>query len=100
MKPSFRILYTEDNAQDAELTLAHFAEFAPELDIDVVRSGQACIDQLQAEWFDLLMLDYRLPDMDGLAVLKWLIRAGITIPVVLVTGGGDEELVMKSLNNP
>ncbi len=98
MKPSFRILYTEDNAQDAELTLAHFAEFAPELDIDVVRSGQACIDQLQAEWFDLLMLDYRLPDMDGLAVLKWLIRAGITIPVVLVTGGGDEELVMKSLS--
>jgi len=39
----------------------------------------------------------RLPDMEGLEVLKALVHAGAQVPVVLVTGVGDEELVVKAL---
>ncbi len=96
MKP-YRLLYAEDNFQDADLTLTHFAEYAPEFDIEIVGSGQGCMERLKEDTFDLLLLDYRLPDMDGLEVLKWLTQCGLSVPVVLVTGSGNEELVSKAL---
>ncbi len=94
---TYRLLYAEDNFQDADLMRTHFAQFAPEVDIEIVGSGQLCLDRLGEASFDLLLLDYRLPDMDGLEVLKWLSQTGMPVPVVLVTGSGDEELVSKAL---
>jgi PAS domain S-box-containing protein len=63
-----------------------------------VHSGQACLDWLTATTCDLLLLDYHLPDMEGLDVLRTLVRTQVAIPVVLVTGLGDEELVVKALH--
>lgn len=97
MKPTIRILYAEDNPQDTELTRTHFAEHAPEFEIEIVDTGEACLERLSSDVFDLLLLDYRLPDLDGLDVLKALIRTGWQSPVVMVTGVGDEELVVKAL---
>ena len=94
---SYRLLYAEDNPLDAELTLTHFAEYAPGIEIEVVSTGQSCMERLGEASFDLLLLDYRLPDIDGLEVLKWLAKTGLSVPVVLVTGSGDEELVGKAL---
>src|SRR6185295_7322612 len=42
--------------------------------------------------FDCILLDYRLPDIDGLGVLRDLRERGITAPVVMLTGQGDEQL--------
>ncbi|MFI3136373.1 MAG: response regulator, partial [Methylococcaceae bacterium] len=96
MKP-FRLLYAEDNAQDAELTLTHFAEYAPEIEIEIISTGQGCMERLGEASFDLLLLDYRLPDMNGLEVMKGLAQTGLSVPVVLITGAGDEQLVGKAL---
>jgi signal transduction histidine kinase/FixJ family two-component response regulator len=45
--------------------------------------------------YDCILLDYRLPDMDGLAVLRDLRERGITAPVVMLTGQGDEQLAVE-----
>jgi len=98
MNSRLRILYAEDNAQDADLTRVYFSEHAPEFDLEIVQTGQACLNWLSVTECDLLLLDHRLPDMDGLDVLRALVRTGFTAPVVLVTGSGDEELVVKALH--
>ena len=98
MKSCLRIIYAEDNAQDADLTRDHFSEHAPEFDIEIVQTGQACIDRLAGTAYDLLLLDQHLPDMDGLDVLRTLVHSGVSVPVVLVTGSGDEDLVVKALH--
>jgi PAS domain S-box-containing protein len=98
MNPVFRVLYAEDNAADADLTRAHFCEHAPDFEIEVVQTGQACLDRLSRTTCDLLLLDYRLPDMEGLDVLRTLVRTDTLIPVVLVTGSGDEDVVVKALH--
>jgi PAS domain S-box-containing protein len=97
VNPAFRILYAEDSAQDADLTRVHFSEHARDFDIEVVVTGQACLDRLARADCDLLLLDHHLPDMEGLAVLRTLVRAEVQVPVVLVTGVGDEDLVVKAL---
>ena len=97
MNPSIRVLYVEDNPQDADLTRSLFAGHAPEFEIEIVGTGRECLERLRETRFDLLLLDHHLPDMDGLDVMKGLSDADSQVPVVLVTGVGDEELVVKAL---
>ncbi|NES20390.1 MAG: PAS domain-containing protein [Symploca sp. SIO3E6] len=44
--------------------------------------------------FDCVLLDYRLPDGDGLALVKAVRRAGIKVPLVVLTGQGDEQIAV------
>ena len=97
MNPRIRLLYAEDNPQDADLTRSWFADYAPEFEIEVAATGQQCLERLGGAAFDLLLLDYRLPDMLGLEVLRALNEVGSPMPVVMITGEGDEELVLKAL---
>ncbi len=97
MSPALRVLYAEDNAQDGDLTRTHFSEYAPDIEVELVETGKACLQRLGDDSWDLLLLDHHLPDMDGLDLLTSLLRAGRLLPVVLVTGVGDEDLVVKAL---
>lgn len=97
MSNIIHLLYTEDNPQDADLTRVHFEREAPDFKIEVVGTGVDCLGRLSEESFDILLLDNRLPDMEGLDVLGKLRANGHTLPVVMVTGMGDEETVAKSL---
>ena len=72
MDRQVRLLYAEDNASDADLTRHHFATHATDIQLDVVNHGEACVTRLQHEHYDVLLLDYRLPDMDAIDVLKAL----------------------------
>jgi PAS domain S-box-containing protein len=47
--------------------------------------------------YHLVLLDQRLPDMSGLDLLMALTREGISTPVLMVTGYGDEHLATQVL---
>jgi len=97
-KPSkFRVLYAEDNPFDADQTQYHFSESGSDFEIEIVDTGKQCLERLQQNEVDLLLLDQRLPDTDGLELLKTLVHNGLQIPVVFVTGLGDDELVVQAL---
>jgi two-component system cell cycle sensor histidine kinase/response regulator CckA len=92
-----RVLYAEDNAQDADLTSSYFRVSAPEFEIDVAPTGRRCLAMLQQGRYDVLLLDNHLPDMDGIDVLKELAAGDMSIPIVMVTAVGDEDLVVQVL---
>jgi signal transduction histidine kinase/DNA-binding NtrC family response regulator len=98
MRTTFRILYAEDNPMDADLTRQHFAGNAPDFELEIAETGRACLERLSGRPCDVLLLDHHLPDMEGLDVLRTLIQRGVHVPVVLVTGIGDEDLVVKALH--
>jgi PAS domain S-box-containing protein len=97
MPARLRVLYAEDNAVDADLTTAHFAQAAPDVALDVVHSGEQCLARLAQGTYDVLLLDHHLPDMDGVDVLRELAARDVPLPVVMVTGVGDEALVVQVL---
>jgi DNA-binding NtrC family response regulator len=95
MTQSLRVLYAEDNAADADLTRTHLGAEAPSITLDVVNTGKACLERLRGGGYDVLLLDNHLPDMEGVDVLKAVAANGLALPVVMVTGVGDEDLVVQ-----
>lgn len=58
-------------------------------------NGAEALSVLDANWLDLVLTDYNMPDMDGLALLKKMKADESTqaIPVVMVTTEGSDERV-------
>lgn len=66
-----------------------------EYKVFIAFSGAEGLYILSKEIVSLVILDYGLPDMDGIKVLK-NIKENYKIPVIMITGVGDKEIVLKS----
>ena len=64
----------------------------PAAQISRATTGEQALSMMVAEPFDVVLLDYRLPDLDGVEVLAELRKNSIQSAVVIVTGEGDERL--------
>jgi two-component system chemotaxis response regulator CheY len=67
--------------------------------ISEAEDGQAALAKLQQEKFDLVLLDWNMPRMTGLELLK-AIRSDDTlrhIPVVMITAEGRKEDVLEAV---
>src|SRR5689334_9387922 len=95
-----RILYIEDNARDADLTVRTLRKTAPHLELQWVsriEPAVARLDRLPSEPLDLVLTDLRLPGGDGLSLLKHIRENTLPLAVVVITGSGDEESAVEAL---
>ncbi|MEO7598371.1 MAG: response regulator [Opitutus sp.] len=97
MPQVLHVLYAEDNPIDADLTRAYFERNAPDFAIQIVHRAEKFLALARTGNYTALLLDQRLPDMDGLEVIKVLAQENIATPLVLVTGVGDGELASQAL---
>ncbi|RLB59384.1 MAG: DNA-binding response regulator [Deltaproteobacteria bacterium] len=65
--------------------------------VDWLRDGQQALDRLQAETFDLVLLDIGLPRVDGLEVLQSMRRQGLLAPVLMLTARDDVATKVQAL---
>jgi signal transduction histidine kinase len=65
--------------------------------VTVCRTGTEGLGVLKHRPIDLILLDHKLADMDGLELLHTLPQAGIVAPAFIVTGQGDERLAIQVL---
>src|SRR5512133_3311246 len=54
---------------------------------------------LGRETFDILFLDYKLAETTGLDILGQMGQAGITIPTVMMTGEGNENIAARAIQS-
>ncbi len=64
----------------------------------VVSSGVAALQQLKERSFDLVILDMRMPDLNGLDTFKAIRQFDSSVPVVLTTGFGMDKNVQEALS--
>lgn len=65
--------------------------------VEVVASGVAALQKLRKERFDLIIIDYHMPDMNGDRVTT-TIRAkpdGKDVPILIMTGDTDDDVKIK-----
>lgn len=92
-----RALYAEDDPNIAAIVRSYIEHFAPDWKLEVVGTGKDCLERMSRGGLDILLLDYVLPDTDGLQILGELTRRGSTVPVVMVTGHGQTEFAVRAL---
>ena len=97
MSASLRILLVDDNLDHVALATRALKQ-EPAWRIDTVRLGEEALERAGEEKFDLVLLDYRLPDMSGLDVLRALRGKGMSAAVILMTSQGSEEVAMQALS--
>ena len=51
--------------------------------------------QASTGFFDVILLDYRLPDIDGLQLIAKLKSLNLRSPIIILTGQGDEEIAVE-----
>jgi two-component system, response regulator YesN len=66
-------------------------------DVTCAYTGSAGMDAICSAYFDLVFLDYGLPDTIGTDMLRLIKRFFPSTTVVLVTGQGSEEVAIKAL---
>lgn len=68
-------------------------------DYTVAADCKSARDKLKLESFDIITLDYQLPDGDGLEILKEIKSKDQSPPVIMVTGHGDERIATESFRH-
>ncbi|GJL78353.1 MAG: hypothetical protein NPINA01_13420 [Nitrospinaceae bacterium] len=96
-----KILIAEDDEDDVvlirELVRDGFPGTNPQF--DWAKSSADTFSRLENNKYDLCLFDFRLGEINGLELLRSIRQKGHTLPVILLTGRGDEEIaveVMKS----
>ena len=95
-RPIPRILYIEDDAAAAALLKTVVEEYGHQMDI--APTGAEGLAAHTAEPYDALAVDFQLPDMTGMDVCRKLLLDDPDLPIVMVTGKGDQRLVVEALS--
>jgi two-component system, OmpR family, KDP operon response regulator KdpE len=91
----WKILIVDDDEQIRKLVRVNLEERAYAVQEAV--DGEDAVDKLQAETFDLVLLDLVMPGMGGIEVCTWL-RERSDVPVIVLSAHDEEELKVKALD--
>lgn len=85
----FRVLVVDDDPAQRRLVQAVLAP--PKYQVAEAADGRQAVERLHGEDFDAVLLDKRMPLMDGHEVLRHVrqILGDTLLPVIVVTGHGD-----------
>ena len=87
------ILTVDDERMNNKI-IAHIMQDEPMYEVCAAESGKEALALMEQQAFDLILLDVKMPEMDGLEVLK-RIRANYSTPVVLMTSDKSLDLAVE-----
>ena len=67
--------------------------------VKTFKDGVTFLDQVSPAEQGCVLLDVRMPVMDGLAVQKAMVEKGIAMPVVVLTGHGDVSVAVEAMKS-
>lgn len=93
------IFIADDDEDDIFLIRELIREGLQEYELNMV----SCVDcsevlaKIEENSFDICLMDYRLGEGDGIGLLHEMRDKGIEVPVILLTGQGDQETAVKAM---
>jgi PAS domain S-box-containing protein len=93
-----KVLHVDDEQYFLVLTKRYLESENDDFTVDSVTSAEDGIALLKRGNYDVAIADYQMPGMDGLRFLQHLREEGNTIPFIMLTGRGREEVAIETLN--
>jgi FixJ family two-component response regulator len=99
MKKAMNIALVEDNRFHAIIFEQAVIERYPQFTISSFSSGKAFLQAQQIDRFDMIAIDFHLPDLDGLELLAIIRAQTPDIPVIIITGVGSEQTAVEAMKS-
>lgn len=95
-----KILLVEDDSDDARFLRACLDREGAQ-DIELIRAAlmQEAIQALHGDSFDVVLLDLHLPDATGRSCVERVQHVNPEVPIVVLSGLGDEDFAVEILNS-
>ncbi len=89
------LLIVDDELLIRDLLYDHFSSC--DYSISLAENGQTALERAKEQQFDAVILDIRMPDMDGLEVASQLQETQGEVPVIIITGYPSVESAVEAL---
>ena len=96
MRTGRRILIVDDDGALRQ-SLAEQLELNEEFVCIECGTAARALEMVNGDRFDTIVLDVGLPDMDGRELCRLLRRAGVQVPIVMLTGADSEPDTIRGL---
>jgi PAS domain S-box-containing protein len=96
-KKLFKVLHVDDEASFLKMAKQCLETQGP-FQVDTACSVKEAFEKLKKETYDAVVSDYQMPLKDGIEFLKELRQSGSTVPFMIFTGKGREEVAIRALN--
>lgn len=93
-----RVLLVDDDAELAS-SLAEQLQLHEEFDAVVLETAAEGLEAAKGTYFDVLLLDVGLPDMDGRDLCRLMRRNGVKAPIIMLTGADSEADTILGLDS-
>jgi two-component system alkaline phosphatase synthesis response regulator PhoP len=90
------ILLVEDDPEATKLMTLYLD--SPSYSLECCSNGRDAISKLANLKFDLVILDFSLPDMTGLEICKTVRANGNKVPIIMLTSRGEENDKVSALD--
>mgnify|MGYP000942402211 CR=1 FL=1 len=94
----YRVLYVDDEPGILELVRIYLESYGSMM-VDTCPSADEAKNLVKKTNYDTIVLDYYMPDGDGIEFLKEIRQSGLDCPIIIYTGRGKEDVVIDALNN-
>lgn len=92
-----RILIVDDDEVDRTAVRKALGKGEIRTDVREAKTAREGLQAAAGNHTDVILLDYKLPDMDGLQALRQLRQRGVAAPIVLLTGHGSEDVAVQAM---
>jgi DNA-binding response OmpR family regulator len=92
------VLYVDDEPVLLEVGKVYL-ERSGQFRVDTLASAPAALEIMKTRSYDAIVSDYQMPEMNGIAFLKTVRKTWPTLPFIIFTGRGREEVVVEALNS-
>jgi signal transduction histidine kinase/CheY-like chemotaxis protein/HPt (histidine-containing phosphotransfer) domain-containing protein len=97
MAVALKILIIDDDRVDSITIIRSISHSGIIADVESAFSAKEGIEKIKSFHYDLIFLDYMMPDSDGISFLKGLRDLDIETPVIFVTSQGDEKIASQAI---
>ena len=96
-RSGYVVLLIEDNPDDVQIMKKYVEKSGIPFRVEHAGTGKEGIKKLQSIYVDFVVLDYYLPDMNGIEILRVIREFNADVPGLMLTGADDRQTAVEAM---